>query len=59
MIQRSGETAFDDFCQALEASGQERIVKDYLKTGVKVETEQQHCKCQDIRLHMSAFSFSP
>ena len=40
LIPRRGQHAFDGFCDALEASDQERIVKDYLKPNVPVEKEQ-------------------
>ena len=40
LIPRRGQHAFEEFCSALSASDQERIVKDYLKPAVKVVTEQ-------------------
>lgn len=41
LIQRRGKDAFDDLCEALIASDQERIVKDYLKPKLSVATDQE------------------
>ena len=41
LIPRRGKHAFNDLCEALIASDQERIVQDYLKPDVLAKTEEE------------------
>ena len=41
LIPRRGKYAFDDLCEALIASDQERIVQDYLKPDISATTEEE------------------
>ena len=47
LIPRRGQHAFEEFCSALSASDQERIVKEYLKPAVKVVEEQDQVVAEE------------